>query len=588
MPGREARAALALGLLVVLLAAPVAGCGHTTGRPGLVLILIDTLRADHLGAYGYSRNTTPFLDSLASRGVLFQDCIAAAPWTLPSAMSLMTGRLPSGHRVENDGMKLSAGIPTLAEVLQASGYSTSAVISHIYVSGVFGFDRGFQRFEDFGLTRDYRFEAGLEPRASKVTDRAAQLFRGMKRARGGGFFLFVHYFDPHWDYDPPPPFDKRFGSAYHGAITGSYQSFSHYALPGVEMSPADRQHLVDLYDGEIAYTDAQIGRLLETLRKEGAGEDTLVVVTADHGEEFKEHGALGHGRNLYDEVIRVPLIAARLGGKGPVRRVREQVRDIDIFPTFCEIAGATVPAGVRGKSLTGFLAGKQGSSRGAVSETIRFDAYRKSYREPGRKLIVRLEDNRHEYYDLTADPGETRNLWEEKRTEALALEQELFSRTEVLPGGWNLRWSSDGSPHRFSGSIETDGLITSLIPLFAEAGRHHVIQGKRIDFDLKDVGWGGGLSFSVDPPGARVGFALALDGREGVDFVEVGKEGIRPPVSPFSFSGALPDGFRSRPTYRPGGEIGFFLWKSPAPSPTDSVELTDAMKERLRSLGYLH
>ncbi len=584
MPGREGRLLSRTWVLPLLLVLAGTGCAPSRPRPGFVLILIDTLRADHLGSYGYARPTSPALDSLASRGVLFEQAIAAAPWTLPSSMALMTGRLPSSHRVENDGMRLPAAIPTLAEVLRGSGYATAAVVSHIYVSGLFGFDRGFDHFEDFGLTRDYRFEAGLEPRAEKVTDRALAQARALK---GRPFFLFVHYFDPHWDYDPPPPFDTRFTRPYSGSITGSYQSFSRYAGPGAALSAADVQHLEDLYDGEIAYTDSQVGRLLEGLRAFGFPPDTLVVITSDHGEEFKEHGSLGHGRNLYDEVVRVPLILARLDGKGSARRVAEQVSTLDLFPTLCELASAPPPAGLQGASLGRWLSGGTGPSREAVSETIRFDAYRKSLRRPPEKIIVRLEDNGREYYDLASDPGETDNLWSRREGKAVALEQDLFSRVELMAGGWNLRWSSDGTPHRFSGSIETDGQIVSVVPLFTEANRHRVIRGKRIDFDLEGISGSGGISFSVEPREAKVGFALALDGREGTEFVRIGRGRIQPPATPFTFSGAQPSHLLRRPAYRAGKEIGFFLWESPAGSPDDAVELTDAMKERLRSLGYI-
>ena len=312
-----------------------------------------------------------------------------------------------------------------------------------------------------------------------------------------------------------------------------------------------------------------------------------MVVTSDHGEEFKEHGSLGHGRSLYDEVVKVPLIVADLRAGGSARRVTEQVRTIDIFPTLCALAGTAPPAGVQGKSLLPWLSGGKEASRGAVSETIRFDAYRKSYRAPGEKIIVRLEDNRREFYDLASDPGETRNLWRERERRALALEQVLFSQVDVLAGGWNLRWSSDGTGHRFSGSIETDGVFTSILPLYSEVGRHRVLRGKRIDFDLEGVAGGGGLSFAVEPPGARVGFALALDGREGVEFVRIGGEGIQPPATPFSFGGTPGSDVLRRPSYRPGGEIGFFLWKNAGGSPAEAVEMSEAMKERLRSLGYI-
>ena len=578
-PRRPAR----LFLLLVLFAAAACRRKEET-RPNLILILVDTLRFDHLHANGYPRETSPSLDALARRGVLFEQAITAAPWTLPSSMSLLTGRLPSAHHVENYRMKLSPSIPTLAEVLKSAGYATSAVVSHIYVGRPFGFERGFDRFEDFGISKDYRFEAGLEPKAERVTERALEEVRSVK---GRPFFLFVHYFDPHWDYDPPPPFDTRFTGPYAGALTGKYKSFSEFALPDRPLPAADVQHLVDLYDGEIAYTDSQIGRLLEGLDQDGVAGRSVVVVVSDHGEEFKEHGSLGHGRNLYDEVTRVPLIVTDFRQSGGGRRVQEQVRSIDVFPTLCALAQVLPPRGIQGESLVPYLTQGSPGSRPAISETIRFDAYRKSYRQPGAKLIVGLENNSREYYDLKSDPSEHENRWKERAVEALAMEQALFEQVEVLEGGWNLRWSSDGSPRRFSGSIETDGLITGLVPLFPEAGRHRVSRGKRIDFDLEGVMRSGGISFTLDPPNAYVGFSLALDGKERKDRIFVGGQRTLPPALPFSFSGNAPAEVLQKPAFTSGRDLGFFLWKSPGPSREEAAELTEAMKERLRSLGYL-
>jgi arylsulfatase A-like enzyme len=574
-----------LGALVLLL---VAACrSGTEKRPDLVLILVDTLRPDHLHAYGYPRETSPALDSLAARGVLFEQAVSAAPWTLPSSMSILTGRLPSHHHLENDGMKLSAGIPTLPEVLRASGYATCGVVSHIYVGRPFGFERGFDQFEDFSLSENYRFEAGLEPRASAVTDAALRL---AQKCGAGPQFLLVHYFDPHWDYDPPPPFDARFTSPYAGSISGKYSSFSEYARPDRDLAEADLQHLRDLYDGEIAYTDAQIGRLLEELARIRPGRARVVALISDHGEEFKEHRSLGHGRNLYDESLRVPLIISdsRADGRAPGgRRVKPQVSSVDLMPTLCALAGVPSPRGVDGVSLAGWLQGNAASERPAVSETIRFDAYRKSYRLPDAKLIVSLENNGREFYSLAQDPGEKTNTWAQSGVRALALERALFDQVEVLAGGWSLRWSSDGRPHRFSGSVETDGQITAVVPLFPQAGRHRVTRGKRIDFDLEGVESGGGLSFSVEPPGARVGFALAVDGKEDPALVRAGSSGQHPGQTPFSFAGAPPRDLTLRPTFRSGKDLGFYLWLSPGPSPEDAAELTEAARERLRSLGYV-
>ncbi|MCI0568138.1 MAG: sulfatase [Acidobacteria bacterium] len=574
-----------LFLLLTLLTTASACRQREDTRPNLIIILVDTLRSDHLHSYGYPRETSPSLDALARRGILFEQAISAAPWTLPSAMSLLTGRLPSSHRVENDGMKLAPGIPILAEVLKQAGYVTAAVVSHIYVDSPFGFQRGFDRFDDFGLSKDYRFEAGLEPIAGQVTDHALVEIRRMEKGRP--FFLLVHYFDPHWDYDPPAPYDSRFTTPYSGTVTGSYQSFSKYALPGETLPPGALQHLIDLYDGEIAYTDAQIGRLLQILEKEGVARRSVVVVVSDHGEEFKEHGSLGHGRDLYDEVTRVPLIVADLRKPVQERRVEEEVRSIDVFPTLCALAEVIPPRGVQGASLIPFLSGERGEARPAISETIRFDAYKKSYREPHAKLIVGLESNSRELYDLQSDPAERINLWERRGQEALAMEQALFEQVDVLNGGWNLRWSSDGSPHRFSGSIETEGLITAVVPLFPQAGRHRVARGKRIDFDLEGVSGSGGLSFAVSPSDSRVGFSLALDGAPEKRRVFVGARRTTPTASPFTFASAEPAELFSKPAFSSGRELGYFLWKSPGPSQEEASELTEAMKERLRSLGYI-
>ncbi len=254
----------------------------------------------------------------------------------------------------------------------------------------------------------------------------------------------------------------------------------------------------------------------------------------------------------------------------------------------CQLAGAAVPPGIQGESLVPFLEGKASGPRPAVTETIRFDAYRKSYRAAGEKLILDFEDNRRELYDLAADPGETHNLWTDGGEGARSMEQALLAQVDLLAGGWNLRWTSDGRPHRFSGSIETDGLLTALIPLFPEAGRHRVTRGKRIDFDLPDVTRGGGFSFRVGSPDARVAFALAVDGREDPVRIRLGGQRSIPSSIPFSFAGTLRSDLFTRPVFRPGQEVGFFLWRDPPEPSANSVELDEALRGRLRSLGYIH
>lgn len=586
MDGPKYRRGRLLELILPLVACLLLStCSPVKPRPNILLIVIDTLRADHLGTYGYPRPTSPVLDGLAEQGVLFEQASSSAPWTLPSVMSILTGRLPSSHRVENDGVMLSSDIPLLAQAMQTAGYRTAAVMSHIYVSRAYGFERGFDEFEDFGLSVNYEFEAGMEPNAARVSDRALAQVDALD---GSPSFLVVHYFDPHWDYAAPAPFGSRFVASYQGDLTGNYQSFSKYANPSLELSALDRQHLLDLYDGEIAYTDFEIGRLLDGLRERNWLQQSVVIVTADHGEEFKEHGSMGHGRSLYDEVSRVPLVMVDFRFPKIGRRVGDQVQTVDIFPSLCEVAGIPINEKVQGRSFLALAAGEAVPKRGAISETIRFDAYRKSYRTLEQKLIVNLESNRREIYDLAKDPEEKRNIWAQQPEKALQMEQELFARVDVLSGGWNLRWASDGTPRRFSGWVETEGIFSEVIPLFSETNRHHVTRGKRLDFDLEGVTGGGGFAFRLEPADARVRFSLAVDGKESPEWVKIGAKRNRPPSNPLELGGGEMRGdLNRRPTFRVGEELGYFLWKNAPQDPENWVELEETLRERLRSLGYV-
>ncbi len=612
-------AASALGILAAVTLAGCPGPSYDPARPGIILIVVDTLRADHLGAYGYARGTSPRLDALAAGGAVFDAAWSAAPWTLPSIMSIMTSRYPSNHRVENDGLKLAADIPLLAETLRARGYATGAFVSHVYVSATFGFGRGFETFDDFELSRPgYRLEAGLEPTADAVTDAA---LRWLKTQRGRPVFLFVHYFDPHWPYDPPAPYRDRFPSRYAGPLDASFDSISKFQDPLVDI-PADyRQFLVDRYDGEIAFTDAQIGRLLDGAAAAGRAERAWVVLTGDHGEEFKEHGSMGHGRQLYEESIRVPLVIGRLGaaraapggdpvgtdagsaGRGGVigRRVAIPVSGIDLFPTIAALSGATPPAGLQGRSLVDLLAGGRttggGDPAGAgpppdrplVSETVRLNAYRKAIRRDALKLIHSSGEERRELYDLDADPLERRDLSVLRPQECRTLTRALFAEVDILSGGWNLRWSGDGRPHRFQGEIKTTGIIRSLIPIAPGGVKHMVQGGNRMVFDDERQSGENGLTFTTAPYEAEVEFYLLIDGRPLVDRVFLGERRAKPRALPFTLAGDPPSAAAfSRPAHGAGADLGYYLWRIRPAAADQEVVLDDEIRERLRSLGYVN
>jgi arylsulfatase A-like enzyme len=361
---------------------------------GILLISIDTLRPDHVGAYGYPRPTTPRLDALAREGLLAEDAVSTSSWTLPAHLSLLTSVDPGAH----GGVDLEHGfngrIPTLAETLKRAGFATQAVTSHLYVSSVYGVDRGFDHL-DFHQDR----------KATDVADRAMDV---LDRHGDRPFFLFLHFYDPHWHYDPPASTRAAFERPYQGNVTGLWQDFSKRE----RVSAADVQHLLDLYDGEIRYVDDEVGRVLDHVKARGLDRNTLVVVTSDHGEEFQEHGSWEHQKTLYEEVIRIPLL---MRGPGvPPRREPAQVSLMDVAPTVLAWAGLPAWSHAQGSSL---LASP--GTREAYGETDHTtDGTHKLFLRgaQGRwKTIVSLSRAEKsvratEWYDLATDPAEKYRL----------------------------------------------------------------------------------------------------------------------------------------------------------------------------------
>jgi arylsulfatase A-like enzyme len=572
----------------------LAGCRgkFDSAHQDIVLIVVDTLRADHLGAYGYDRGTTPRLDNLARQGTVFEAAWSTAPWTLPSVMSIMTSRYPSSHRVENDGLKLSADTPTLAETLKQAGYATGAFVSHVYVSAPFGFGRGFTTFEDFDLSRPgYRLEAGMEPRADRVTDTA---LAWLDRQGHRPVFLFLHYFDPHWPYDPPERIRALYPDDYRGPLDAGYDSISKFQDPRVPLPDDYRGFLIDRYDGEIRFVDEQIGRLLDGLAASGRGPRSWVVVTADHGEEFKDHGSMGHGRRLYEEVVHVPLIVASAShsGAAPAARVAAPVSSIDLLPTIAALAGTAPPAGAQGTSLVPLLDAADTAppaERSLVCETIRLNAHLKAVRRGPLKLIQSMDENRTELYDLATDPREARDLSERRTDDRLALAKALFSQVDYLSGGWNVRWSSDGVKRRFQGQIRTSGIFRTVVPLFRERGKYVLDSPGILNFSDADQTGSSGLSFTTAPQDAGAEFYLLIDGRPRPERVFLGGNENNPRALPFPLEG-LPsvDAAFAKPPRADGRELGYFIWRLRPAGPDQSVVLDDEIRERLKSLGYVN
>jgi arylsulfatase A-like enzyme len=421
------------GTAILLLAAAIAtGCGPPEPRR-VILIGVDTLRADHLGTYGYERPTSPFLDTLAEQGVVFERTFATSSWTLPSFASIFTGRSMSGHAAGIDTTtsdeewaenqvgtygraKLDPGVETIAEVISAAGIPTIAVAQNPYMDPIFGLDRGFDEY-------DYaRGENAEKRRADVVVDHALEW---IDRQEGGDFFLFVHFFDPHMNYGAPEPWGGLFTSGVEGDF--SLPVTGHRALRNnaATLPPYRREFIAAAYDEEIRFVDAEIERFVSALKERGIWEGSLVIFTGDHGEELFEHGGFEHGHTMYNEVVGVPLM---IWGPGIMpRRTRAPATIADIAPTILEALGLEVFDGTLGRSLWPLLTrGEELPERLLVAEGALWGPDLRAGIAWPRKVILDVDSGEVRLFDLRNDPREMVDLGDDP-----ALVADLLERLEM-------------------------------------------------------------------------------------------------------------------------------------------------------------
>jgi len=381
---------------------PVAGAPGD--RPNVILISIDSLRADHLGCYGYPKPTSPRIDALAASGVRFDTVWSTTSWTLPAHVSMLTGRTLLAHGVREFRDTIPPSVPLLAELLRRAGYATAGVVAAPFLSARYGFARGFEHYDETAMSGSHA--ASWRGATSPKTHAAATAWLRDRNRRREPFFLFVHYWDVHYDYDPPPPYDTMFDPSYRGALS-RVDFISNPAIhPG--MDRRDLEHVLALYDGEIRYTDEHVGRLLDLVDELGLRERTIVVLAADHGEEFFEHGRKGHERTLYEEVLRVPLVVSWPGRIAPGQVVGTPVGIVDVAPTILDLAGVPAPPDLDGRPLVGVQGRPRAAGRLLVAELYRQSMlnFQIAVRDGSDKFIQALKAPRVEFYDLAHDPRE--------------------------------------------------------------------------------------------------------------------------------------------------------------------------------------
>jgi len=591
-------------LTVILLGMALAiSCGRKAPRLNVLIIAVDTLRPDHLGCYGYERDTSPETDRLAQRGVLCVRCLSSAPWTLPSFSTIFTSLHPTQHGATVVKSHMRSSFPTLAGILKDNGYATGAMVNAPALKPANGVARGFDLYHMTPL--DGRDAGG-------TTRDVLEWIDGME---GTPFFMFAHYFDPHLSYSPPSPYDRLYFPGYQGRIGNSFnlEGFSRVRdsmfVQLQELEDDDWKQILALYDGEIAFTDSAVGALLKGLKDRGLLENTLIVFLSDHGEEFFEHGGFEHGHTLYDELIHVPLIFSLPGILPENVRLERQVRLLDVTPTILDVLDIPVEPHFEGVSLKPLLTGKGAISPvgedllpadAAYAEAMMHSTEQKCISVYPWKLVMRMMTEEQALFDLGADPDEMHDL--------AGLEPEPLARLDNLLHGallgmantWYIELGAGNQSHTFDiGIIAEKGLMPGSITIhkiLGSSGRLALDQAplqlvrSRSGLDLEDFRFKGTatLAFRVEPDKIPVEFDFRIDGDPATDVTFLGRSLVKPEEMPFIQKGrrsqALSEG---RPT-PPQAPPYILVWFEKAVYRGETLlKLDEETKKELRSLGYI-
>ena len=591
-------------LALLLAALACVSCGGGDEHLNVIIIGVDTLRPDHLGCYGYGRDTSPTIDRLAREGVLFENVISQSPWTSPSFASIFTSLYPTQTGLVSVGTTMRTTFPTLGTLLKERGYATGAIVNAAVLKPEFGTARGF----------DYYYMTPKTGRLADGTTRDALAW--IDSVPGQPFFLFAHYYDPHEPYAPPAPFDTFFEEDYTGGIGNTFVLHDHFPeVRGMNFAPlsvlsgADWDHIRTLYDGEIRFTDQAIAGLLEGLRERGLDENTLIVFLSDHGEEFYEHEGFGHGHELYGEVIRVPLIL-RLPGVLPGQaRISRQVRLIDVMPTVLEILGVENEEHMEGESLLAHLeGGSAGTARGerlfesgtAYCEGMLRGPEKKSVTAYPYKMIYNLDTAEEMLFDIGRDPGERDNLAGAETEPRAAMEDLLFGAMFDLSETWYIEMNAGGEAHTFDIALASKrGPAVGRIYLYkaVEEGRRVrditdlVRPGRKVhDLNIDGLSLTGRLTLAVKagPVDIPVHFDLKIDGEPAIDRAYIGPSLGSLGRMPFTQKASRPK-IKSRgiPAERPAPPY-FLVWLTEGRyRGQTAIEMNEETKRELRAIGYI-
>jgi hypothetical protein len=568
---------------------------------------MDAVRPDHVSCYGYERNTTPRIDELAGRGAVFDDAIAQAPWTLSSVATLLSSTFPCQHgakRIEGRNVPLQNTATTIGEILTSEGYLTCAMSTAKIFIPALGLSQGFAEYHVIGGTKNILEKVA----APQLTDAAVSWLR---KNRDEKCFLVLHHYDPHSVYIAGEECLSRFDPGYEGPFRFRFGSLDilQKAKVGriseaVDLTDADIHHIKALYDCEILRTDRAIGRLVDSLEAWGSLEETMIFVTADHGEEFLEHGSIEHGQTVYEETIKVPLVLfCPPLVDGPLR-VKNQVGLIDVAPTILDALSIERPQHFEGKSLMPFVSSDFGpideSPRPSgipagclISEAVIHRSEKKALRWPPWKLIFDPFFGATELYHIAEDPGERDNLIETREDIVEGLTDVLLLMEPYYTGGWGVAWRGARGNGRVRGRLTMDqGLLEATShnfypDVYPESDSLTISPNRMEVFFSSGMGqsWRGVEARMRSA--ARTRFDITFNGRKRLD-VMIGHrlQNVEFPIA-LEPSSALVARQDLHDLFKNSDADCIIFWVGPGSHPTATEEKMDELRKKLKTIGYI-
>ncbi len=546
-----------------------------------ILIGVDTLRADHLGCYGYERPTSPNIDKFAADAALFERCISTCPWTFPSFGSMLTGKYPSIAGATTNVKFLGDDESTIAEGLSQLDFATFAVVNSPWVGRMTNMLQGFDTAIEFPNLR-----------AGKSFDEAENW---LEAHADEDCFVFIHLMDPHLPYRPKPENLGKFNPGYNGPYSEmfdmNHDDIERLRAGEIMMSDADKVQVEALYDEALFGLDQDFGKFIESLKADNLYDETMIILTGDHGEEFWEHGGFEHGHQLYDELLHVPLLVH--GREFDAGRVNGLCSTIDIFPTILQSLGFSWD-GINGELLQNLIGPTAASQwRHIISEQLYYGVEQKAVTTNQYRYILHTLDDSEELYDITDDPGMHSNVAEDRRSTTRDFRYLLKEYIFKTMGGWHIRFSDlPGNAHgkEYDVTVTAPGGFTQISDHGLQENDSVKVEGDALLIKISFDGSGEKfVAFSTPNEDTELKFDIIIDGEDnnfGLVFLGPDKEMNR--SNHLSLKITDPRFGLGIPNFRQGKDAGVYIWANSKSLREElTPEIGDEVREELKSLGYL-